>query len=128
MANTKAKQTQKPMSKIIQKRVLFLHTPAQRVIGVFGRVWMGVLILFVLTIAAVIVTTKPQTAEAAAQQAINFQGRLSQPGGATVADGYYNVTFRLYAASSSGAQVWEEVHQDHNGATAGQDYRVRVLN
>lgn len=127
MANTKAKQTQKPMSKITQKRVLFLHTPAQRVIGVFGRIVMGVLLLFVLIAVMVVVAAKPQTAEAAAQQTINFQGRLSQPGGSTVPDGYYNVTFRLYAASSSGAQVWEEAHQDHNGATAGQDYRVRVL-
>lgn len=116
------------MSKTTQKRVQFLHTPARRVVGVFMYAWTGMMACIVLAIATALVVTSSPNVEAAPQQTINFQGRLRQTGGTVVPDGHYNITFRLYAASSSGTHVWEEAHVDSNGPTAGNDFRVRVLN
>ena len=48
--------------------------------------------------------------------------------GATVRDGYYNVQFKLYSASSGGTAQWTETYYDSNGVTAGNDNRVRVVN
>jgi hypothetical protein len=40
---------------------------------------------------------------------INYQGKLNDAGGSTVADGDYNMTFRLYNASSSGTLIRDGV-------------------
>lgn len=39
---------------------------------------------------------------------MNFQGRLTDPGGAALADGNYNMTFRLYTTSTGGTASWTE--------------------
>jgi hypothetical protein len=66
--------------------------------------------------------------EAATSSTINFQARLLQGNGAVVADGYYNVEFKLYDVSTSGAALWTETRYDSNGVSAGNDNRVRVVN
>jgi len=51
---------------------------------------------------------------------MNFQARLLQSSGALVADGNYNVEFKLYNVSTSGSPLWTETYQQTN--------RVRVAN
>jgi hypothetical protein len=79
------------------------------------------------------------TALAITGKTLNFQGRLLSNTGALVADGYYNIEFKLYNdPSSSGSSqgsctgdancVWTETRYDTNGVTAGNDYRIRVTN
>jgi len=61
---------------------------------------------------------------------MNFQGRLLSASGSTVPDGYYNLQFKLYTTSTNGTgtNLWTETYYDANGATAGSDNRVRVVN
>ncbi len=94
--------------------------------------------LFVL--AAFITTHVPSpTVHAAPSTYLNFQGRLLSSSGNLVPDGYYNIEFKLFdAASSSGSSQgscsgdanckWVETYYDTNGVTAGNDFRVRVVN
>lgn len=67
-------------------------------------------------------------AEAATSSTINFQARLLTNTGALVPDGYYNVQFNLYSASTGGTSQWSETYYDSNGPSAGNDNRVRVVN
>lgn len=39
---------------------------------------------------------------------INYQGKLTTPTGLAVADGNYNMVFRLYTVASGGSAVWTE--------------------
>lgn len=48
---------------------------------------------------------------------VNFQGALSNASGVPLADGQYNMTFRLYTAATGGSQVWSEVRQTTNRVT-----------
>jgi hypothetical protein len=66
--------------------------------------------------------------QAATNSAINFQARVLTNTGAVVPDGYYNVEFKLYTASSGGSAVWTETYYDSNGPTAGNDNRIQVKN
>ncbi len=45
---------------------------------------------------------------AAANPEINYQGKLTDNTGATVADGTYNVRFFLYTVPSGGSAIWQE--------------------
>ena len=65
---------------------------------------------------------------AATNSAINFQARVLTNTGAVVPDGYYNVEFKLYTASSGGSAAWTETYYDTNGPTAGNDNRMQVKN
>lgn len=78
-------------------------------------------------------------AYAATSSTLNFQGRLLQTSGQPVADGYYNIEFKLYTGGTQGGGVgvgqanagtleWTETYYDSNGVTAGNDNRVRVVN
>jgi hypothetical protein len=51
---------------------------------------------------------------------INYQGKLTDSSGATVADGSYNMRFRLYNALSGGSEIWTN--------TLIQNDRVTVTN
>jgi hypothetical protein len=42
------------------------------------------------------------------QGQLNYQGQLTDSSGNAVADGTYNLTFRLYTVSSGGAAIWTE--------------------
>jgi hypothetical protein len=46
---------------------------------------------------------------------INYQGKLADNNGSTVADGDYDITFRLYDASTGGTQLWDEVRSSSGG-------------
>ena len=48
------------------------------------------------------------SAAAAPPQVTNFQGKLTDAGGAPVADGAYNLTFRLYNTEAGGFTIWSE--------------------
>ncbi len=65
---------------------------------------------------------------AATSSTLNFQARLLSATGALVPDGYYNIEFKLYNVASGGTALWTDTRYDQNGATAGQDYRIRVAN
>ncbi|MDB5182331.1 MAG: hypothetical protein JWO47_115 [Candidatus Saccharibacteria bacterium] len=91
-----------------------------------------------------VLKTNPQPASALAitGKTLNFQGRLLSNTGSLVADGYYNIEFKLYndpssTGSSQGSCTgdancqWTEVRYDTDGAApigSGNDYRVRVTN
>lgn len=65
---------------------------------------------------------------APSNQTLSFSARLKNSSGGVVADGYYNITFRLYSQQSAGSTVWSETYHDANGPAAGQDNRIRVAN
>ena len=46
-----------------------------------------------------------------------FQGRLTNPDGTNVADGDYDMTFRMYDADSGGNELWSEGHTGANDVT-----------
>lgn len=50
----------------------------------------------------------PLLANAATSSTVNFQARLQSAAGGIVPDGYYNVEFKLYSASSGGSALWTE--------------------
>jgi hypothetical protein len=68
------------------------------------------------------------TVKGAPSSTLNFQARLLGSSGAIVADGFYNVEFKLYNASSGGSALWTDTRYDTNGVTAGNDFRLRVKN
>ena len=80
-------------------------------------------LLFLLTplIFALYTYTRPSTATAQAAT-LNFQSRLLNSSGSIVADGNYNVEFKLYDASTGGTLLWTET-RDFNG---GPDDRVTL--
>jgi parallel beta-helix repeat protein len=47
----------------------------------------------------------------AAPTTMNFQGRLADASGNTVADGTYNMQFRLFTVSSGGSATWTETRE-----------------
>jgi hypothetical protein len=98
---------------------------------------LGVVLLFCATLAGTWLAEK--NADAATLSTINFQARLMNLSGSVVPDGFYNIEFKLYNASTSSGSVqgsctgdanclWTETYYDSNGVTAGNDNRVRVAN
>ncbi len=62
----------------------------------------------------------------AAQQVpykVNFQGRLTDNSGNVLADGLYNVKFRLWTLASGGSNVWQE-----DRVITGTDNRIQITN
>ncbi|HEX5456376.1 MAG TPA: carbohydrate binding domain-containing protein [Candidatus Saccharimonadales bacterium] len=83
------------------------------------------LLLGVFSLLILIFTT-PASAASGINQEINFQGRLLNSQGAVVADGYYNIEFKIYqdgdgqtagdtTGSPSGALKWTEDYLNANG-------------
>lgn len=105
------------MTVTLRNRVLFLRN--------FRPVGVALSLLIVLNFC---LFTLVQPAQAATNTNLNFQARLQTAGGGIVADGYYNVQFKLYGVSSGGTALWTESHIDTNGVTAGNDFRLRVKN
>ena len=75
-----------------------------------------------LTAAVIAVSSNVQPTQAATNTNLNFQARLQTASGGIVADGLYNVEFKLYSASSGGSALWTETYLNSN--TQG----VRVKN
>jgi hypothetical protein len=61
-----------------------------------------------ILIVALFVFPLSATVSAQAPQTISYQGVLTDDAGLAVADGTYNMTFRLYEAASGGTSIWEE--------------------
>lgn len=73
---------------------------------------MVLVLLFVATsvISSIIYLYTPSSrVQAATNSTINFQARILTNTGALVPDGYYNVEFKLYTASSGGSTVWTKL-------------------
>lgn len=66
-------------------------------------------------LSAVLVLSAPK-AEAAqtVPYKVNFQGRLTNGSGNAMADGSYNMKFRLYSVLSGGSPVWTETRETTN--------------
>ncbi|HMQ96354.1 MAG TPA: hypothetical protein PKD19_04000 [Candidatus Saccharibacteria bacterium] len=89
------------------------------------KLCLGLLVVVIITtgffwVASHIANAAPNT--------MSFSARLKNNKGTVVADGFYNVRFKLYNQESTGTHLWSETYFDENGATSGQDYRVRVIN
>ncbi len=56
-------------------------------------------------------------ASAAFTAQINYQGKLADSGGAAVADGDYNMRFKLYDAASNGTLLWTETRTSADKVT-----------
>jgi len=95
----------------------------------------GLLIAGLLTLSVALTTTlflgHVSFAAPGVNQTINFQGRLQYPTGGAVADGHYNIQFKLYqggdgqsagntTGSPSGTLKWTET-RINNGGTSGVD-------
>ena len=63
--------------------------------------------LVTMSVVSFLVTVVLSSAVAQMPRTLNYQGTLAT-GSTPVPDGNYNVTFRLYAASSGGSAVWTE--------------------
>ncbi len=87
-------------------------------------------VICALILSVVVITTLFALSDIAkaAPGTISFSARLRNATGGVVADGHYNVEFRLYSQGSGGTPVWSETYHDANGATPGQDARLRVAN
>lgn len=107
---------------------MFHKTPRRRVLFSHCRRQVGLLVFGVLSILLAVPLLFAQPAQAATNNTLNFQARLHTAGGAVVPDGYYNVEFKLYSASSGGSALWTETWYDTNGAAANNDFRVKVRN
>ena len=58
-----------------------------------------------------------QNVNAAINQQINYQGKLTDSAGTAVSDGTYNMEFKLYTASSGGTTLWTETRDGANKVT-----------
>jgi hypothetical protein len=57
---------------------------------------------------------------AAINKQVNFQGRLTDSSGNVVADGTYNMEFKLYSVSSAGTALWTETRTTTNRVTVSK--------
>lgn len=69
----------------------------------------------------------PSPARAAFTAQINYQGKLADSGGSAVADGDYNIEFKLYDAATSGTLLWTETRSGANKVSvAGGLFSVQL--
>ena len=78
------------------------------------------LVVLALTIGIQAALFRPATALTTTPTTMNFQGRLTNSSGNIMADGLYNMKFRLYDASTGGTLKWNETRETTN--------RVQVTN
>jgi hypothetical protein len=70
------------------------------------KIWVtGFVALFLFISTLVFPVLAPNTATAATSSTLNFQARLLAASGALVADGTYNIEFKLYDSSAAGASA-----------------------
>lgn len=72
------------------------------------RLWIG---LFLTVISTVFFLVPHASAIQTVPYKMNYQGRLTNAGGAAMADGLYNMKFRIYDAASGGTLQWSEVRE-----------------
>lgn len=64
--------------------------------------------LVLLLALAVFIGISTQKANAGVPQMINYQGTLTNANGAAVANGNYNIEFKIYSVASGGTALWSE--------------------
>lgn len=99
--------------------------------GRFSSKWQYVAGGVVLFAMALLMNTGLFSAPTFAAQTvpykINYQGRLTNSSGTPMADGQYNMTFRLFSAGSGGTASWTEVHDTTNRVTVtGGQFAVQL--
>ncbi len=81
----------------------------------------GVIALFLAVLAVILslfgVFNTPINVNAGYVKEFNFQGRLTNPDGTNVADGTYDMIFRIYNVPSDGIVLWKEYHTGGNKVT-----------
>ncbi len=82
-----------------------------------------VLILGLAVSATVPLLSPPADAASTIPYKINFQGRLTNAAGNTLADGLYNIKFRIMSAPSGGTNLFQEDY-----TRTGTDNRIQVTN
>lgn len=91
------------------------------------RLASGAILRVAAVVAALLVVSGVAALPARAAQTIpytiNFQGRLTDNNGNALANGSYNVKFRIWNALTSGSNVWEE-----DRVYGASDNRVTVTN
>ena len=71
---------------------------------------------FLVAFLIVFTLASPVSSQTAVPMLLNYQGELRSPTtGEALADGSYNMVFRIYDAESDGVQLWQGVHSDING-------------
>ena len=70
-----------------------------------------------LMFAALVLVLLASSVQAEVPNTISYQGILAISGGEIVADGNYDLTFRLYNVQTGGTQLWQE---DHNNVPVFQ--------
>jgi len=70
-----------------------------------------------LVFASIPAAAFPTLVAAAPNYQINYQGKLANTSGAAVADGGYDIVFRLYTVSSGGSAIWTESQTGANEVT-----------
>lgn len=101
------------------------------VVGRFSIKWQYVASSAILLAMAVLTNialfSSPTSAAQTAPYKINYQGRLTNASGTAMADGQYNMTFRLYSVGTGGAATWTEVHETTNRVTVtGGQFAVQL--
>src|SRR5690606_1254020 len=72
---------------------------------------LGSVVFLVLLLSGIFSYTRAGTytrVHAATSSSLNFQARLYDASGSTVADGTYSIQFRLYDDSAGGTNEWTE--------------------
>lgn len=72
---------------------------------------------FLISLLFLIIFSPTASAVQTVPYKVNFQGALSSSSGTPLTDGQYNMTFRLYDASTGGSAVWIEVREAVNRVT-----------
>ena len=65
-------------------------------------------LLFAAVFFAAVLFLQTRNANAAINTKVNYQGKLTDSGNAAVADGAYDIVFKLYTAAGGGAAIWTE--------------------
>lgn len=91
-----------------------------RLVSKFSSAARVAAVVAFVSLVGVLQFGEPRSVEAATNQTINFQARLLSATGSVVADGTYNVEFKLYATDSGGTALWTETRINTD--------RVRVVN
>ncbi len=101
--------------------------------GIFSRIALALAAVGLVSVSSVAVYTSPVQAATGINKSLNYQGRLLTASGAVVADGNYNMKFKIYqdgpgnvAGNTGGTLMWTELWQ--NSVATGSSSGVVVRN
>ena len=92
---------------------------------ILRKICFGLLLIVFITTLFFVLSSQ---SFASSNKVVGFSARLKNSSGGIVADGYYNVEFKLYNQQTDGSPLWTESYHDSNGSVEGGDNRVRVTN